>query len=181
MRAMPTEIPLPVATIFSLCNGVKEVVKSGVAGSANTVWGITSVAEDVSDRISDSKSIDVVRGRIISETGRTPRRGVGRGEGAGTPDDRRRRNRFACSRGPASFLRIVSRRPSLGSSTHTSRADRVRRVAIESLNEGVPVKLEGEVGLLVADREVNCAGNGIRLAPIIVVAYWPLPRRIFGI
>lgn len=173
MRAMPTEMPLPVATIFSLCNGANGVVNSGVAGSSNAL-GITSVAEDVSERISESKSIDGADGdKIISETGRTPRRGVGRRVGAWTPDDRRRRNRFAFSRGPASFLKIESRRLSLGASSllHTV-GERVRRLYMESLNEGGPVKPVGDVGSLEADREVNCAGSGIVLAPIIVMVYF---------
>lgn len=47
--------------------------------------------------------------------------------------------------------------------------DRVRRVDIESLKDGGPVKPEAEVGSLVADREDHCAGKGIMLAPIIVI------------
>lgn len=72
---------------------------------------MTSVAEDESDRMSGSKSTDGTGlAKIISETGRTPRRN----EGVWTPDDRKRRNRFAFSRGPASFFKIESRRPSFG-------------------------------------------------------------------
>lgn len=47
--------------------------------------------------------------------------------------------------------------------------DRVRRVDIESLKDGGPVKPEVELGSLVADREDHCAGRGIMLAPIIVI------------
>jgi hypothetical protein len=36
-----------------------------------------------------------------------------------------------------------------------------------SVIEGVPVKFEW-VGLVVADRELNCAGSGRTLAPIIL-------------
>lgn len=45
----------------------------------------------------------------------------------------------------------------------------MRRVDIESLKDGGPVKPEAEVGSLVADREDHCAGKGIMLVPIIVI------------
>jgi hypothetical protein len=124
--------------------------------------------EEDSERISGSKSTDVggEEAMIISETGRTPR-GVRRSEGAWTPDERKRRNRFAFSRGPASFLRIESLRLCFGKVTsreresreskHTvwRRADRDgRELEMVSVNEGVPVKFEW-VGLVVADRELN--------------------------
>lgn len=178
MRAIPTEIPLPVATIFSLCNGANGVVNSGVVGSSNDL-GITSVAEEVSERISESKSIDGADGdKIISETGRTPRRGVGRRVGAWTPDDRRRRKRFAFSRGPASFFKIESRRLSLGiacSVWHTV-GERVRRLYIESLKEGGPVKLEGDVGSLEADREVNLD----LVVPCFVIPFFVIPSFLWS-
>jgi hypothetical protein len=140
------------------------------------------VAEDESDRISGSKSkeVEAVGDKIISETGRTPRRGVGRRDGAWTPDERKRRNRFAFSRGPASFLMIESRRLRLGKSSlsmYTVCADRVSRLDIDSPSNGVPVKLEGGVGLLDADREENCAGKGIMLAPIILMISWASLKR----
>lgn len=74
---------------------------------------------------------------MISETGRAMRWRGGfdcGGAGAETPDDRRRRNLFAFSRGPASFLSMELRRLCFGNCSSTAfrlerrvEVDRVRR------------------------------------------------------
>lgn len=74
---------------------------------------------------------------MISETGRAMRWRGGLdcgGAGAEIPDDRRRRNLFAFSRGPASFLSMEPRRLCLGNCSSTAfrlerrvDVDRVRR------------------------------------------------------
>lgn len=170
--------PLPVATIFSLRNGGNGVLSWGTAlGGSATGRGKTSVA------IIDSGGMAPISGcvenkveslgeRMISDTGRVPRapraplqRGFAWCGGAGewTPDDRRRRNRFAFSRGPASFLSREPRRVCLGncSSTfkHTERRrmDRVR-IRLESDNEGTARYSDGERSLIDPDRDENCGG-----------------------
>lgn len=68
--------------------------------------------------------------RKISETGLAPeqRGGICCGEaGDWTPEERKRRNRFAFSRGPASFLRMESRRLCLGKGSSTALRSTVRR------------------------------------------------------
>jgi hypothetical protein len=168
---MPTVRPLPVATIFSLRSGWKGVVNSGVAvplGQSWTACGRTSVAIIESGRMSLSAGGEYLAcpgERMISETG------LGRVECRGDrcggmvdwiPDDRRRRNRFAFSRGPASFLSMEPRRVCLGNCSSTSRHTvrrRVERVRMRLESKGTgSASSDGEV-LSDPDREDTCAGK----------------------
>lgn len=135
---MPTVKPLPVATIFSLRSGWKGVVNSGVAVPDLWSWtarGRKSVVISESERMSlseaEGESLRFPGERMISETGlgRVVRGNRCGGIGDGIPAERRRRNRFAFSRGPASFRRIEPRRVTLGKCSSTeSRSQTVRRM-----------------------------------------------------
>jgi hypothetical protein len=147
---------------------------TALAASA-TGRGKTSVAiiesvgiAPISDCV-EKNEVESLGERMISDTGRVPRAPLQRGlvwcGGAGdwTPDDRRRRNRFAFSRGPASFLSREPRRVCFGncSSTfkHTERRrmDRVR-IRLESDNEGTAKYSDGARSLIEPDRDEICGG-----------------------
>lgn len=154
--------PLPVATIFSFRSGWNGVDDSGVAEWSGIGRGRNSVAMEESERISLwSSSVEsrAFPDTIISETGRAPlQRGVSRGGGDWIPEERRRKNRFAFSRGPASFLRIEPRRVCLGNCSsialrHTVRR-RAERARMRLAREG-SAKSGGEASL-TSDRDA-CA------------------------
>lgn len=101
--------------------------------------------------------------RMISETGLAPeRRGRIRCGGAGdwTPEERKRRNRFAFSRGPASFLRMESRRLCLGKGSSTALRSTVRRreerVRMRLASDNGGVNSGGELST-DPDRDAICA------------------------
>lgn len=130
---MPTEIPLPVATIFSLRRMGKDAPTSDVEppdpSSSVALGAATPDAVDVElDRsLPAPESVEGIigsslGGRIISETGRRRVvRGIGICVEEGFEEVPRRRNLFAFSRGPASFLNTRrSRRVALGSCSEAS-------------------------------------------------------------
>ena len=117
MRATPTVIPVPVATIFSFGRGGNEsvVVFDTVVGSG-TGCGPT---EDASGRIPptstcvDDNICASLWGKLVSDTELVRSdRGVERplGEEVELTAAPRRRNRLAFSRDPASFLNSEPRR-----------------------------------------------------------------------
>ena len=175
---MPTVRPLPVATIFSLRSRGNGADKSGTAvvcsGSAGAKMSVA--IDDESGRISPSsreRSNSLVRPEgemIISETGRAPlqrglRRCCGGGVGEWTPAERRRRNRFAFSRGPASFLRIELRRRRDGCCLGNCSLTVALRQTVRRRADRVRMRLDSDNGarssdcswLTELDREVTCA------------------------
>lgn len=120
MRAIPTEMPLPVATVFSFGNDGKGAL-SGIHPADGPRVGTTDEFEEEWERIrpgwsEGAASMLASSGeRMISEIGRCRRaRAIeqscgGGGGGAGEWRIPRRRKRFALSRGPASFLKIDPR------------------------------------------------------------------------
>ena len=176
---MPTERPLPVATIFSLRSGANGVDKSGTAvvcsGSARVKMSVA--IDDESKRISPSsreRGNSIVRPEgemIISETGRAPlQRGLRRCGGGVcelTPAERRRRNRFAFSRGPASFLRIELQRRREGCCLGNCSLTVALRQTVRRRADRVRIRLDSDIGARSSDcswvtelaREETCAGE----------------------
>jgi hypothetical protein len=163
---MPTVRPLPVATIFSLRSGGNGVDNSGTAVVCSGIARAkTSVAiDDESERISGSSqdrgtSLACPEETMISETGRAPverglRRCCGGGVGGWTPAERRRRNRFAFSRGPASFLRMELRRLKEGCCFGNCSSTVALRQTVRRRADRVRIRLESDNG---ATRSSDCS------------------------